>query len=267
MMHDCFYYISDCLQTLYDVCVNDPNLNSLSNSDTHCKCFLNIPEDDSPPSMSECRTAIQDLRNQSQSFLVNHCCDNAHTTFLHTYRPALSGSTAICSTGYIFNSDGFNPALPQPVTSSYEYITPSFTFDCRGCITELQILILGTEIPDELTLHFWNNYKRARDDKNVYERNQSFPLTIAPSVTPHVDDSLTTFAITTPVCFEGGDVFGFSLPLSYSVAVGPPGTDGEVGYEVKEPLYTDCALNELFEPTADNSLGGLPQIALKIGES
>ena len=253
------------------MCISDVDLNSITSSDTCCRCFLNVPENEDPPPVMDCRAAIEELRNQD-SFTVHECCDNAYSTALHTYIPASSGGTGVCSIGYIFNNtDDFNPDLqqPEPDTSSHEYIIPFFTFHCEGCITELQILILGTTIPNQLTLHFhfWNKFKRARDDSNIYERNETFPLTMAPiSVTQPSGNSLTSFVIDTPVCFESGDVFGFSLPLSVSVAVGLPGADGEVGYKVENPPNSMCALSDLFEPTDENSLYGLPQITLKIGK-
>ena len=202
-----------------------------------------------------------DLRNQG-SFTVAECCDSARETLLQTYTPG-TASTAVCSTGYVFNDT--SSLNLQPVLA-HEYLIPSFTFSCQGCILQLQMLIDSTAIPNGLTLHLWNSYKRARDNSNLYERNESFPVSITPEVTPRDGYSLISSAISTPVCFEPGDVFGFSLPPGSSVVVGPPGTDEVVGYKVAEPSH-ECDQNLLFQSSDETSLGGLPLIILKIGRS
>ena len=147
---------------MYPACNSDDVDLTLTESDTCCRCFLNIPENDPSPTTEQCRTAFMDIRNQESftvvTVLVKHSC-----------KPTPQGLLVlqyICSTGYVFNDT--NSLNLQPV-AAHEYLIPSFTFSCQGCILQLQMLIDSTAIPNGLTLHLWNSYKRARDNSNLYD--------------------------------------------------------------------------------------------------
>ena len=202
---------------------------------------------------------------------LDQCCSIAKEDFLTPFQ-LVSSENVQCSISHsVFNNpDNFTMGNLSLSTSNIEYIIPSFTFNCSGCIEKIEILTQndGAAFAERETLDIklWNTFLNSRDGAELYEERGKFTIEAMPETTAVSNDfvrvSLSAFG---PVCFQAGDVFGFSLPPTSNIQmiVAAQGVGEAYSVDSDRPPYCE-ELNSLFEPVPGSEVDGNPQIALQI---
>ncbi len=247
--------------------------------------MLNLPQDQIDPNRRQMCQLDLFSKYRINSSDPGLCCTSAKTDFLVFYTEPEGSGNLTCPEQ---QSDIFNGSLDTDASNltsvpakDSEYIIPSLSFPCSGCISTIEFLTAGGYIEgggsEELTVHLW--YQRAGDDAAgingdvLYERRGSFTVTAIPGVHDAANGSQVlnfTIGEEDAVCFQTGDVFGFSLPPTSNIPrLLVAGNGSQVGaYRVVEPLPYCEVLHSLFEPIPEAVMDGILQVRLLVtGES
>lgn len=274
-----------CLQCWYDACVPDGLQFSDSFRDRCCTCILNEPLDETDMQQlqeARCRTEIFSDKYINESD-PGQCCRAARTDFLFFYmEPDNSGNSTCLEQSNVFNQSlSINESVAANVTSvptaSMEYIIPSMTFPCSGCLSRLDLLTVGGYIVgggnEVLMVHLWSRREVSAGSVNgdeLYERRTNFTISVEPEVNVTGNGSqVLSFIIAEEdeVCFQPGDVFGLSLPPTSNIpeimVVGPRDEEPQ-SYIVEEPLPYCEQLHSLYEPVLEDAIDGELQIQLLV---
>ncbi len=273
---------ASCLQCWYDACIPDGlDFDSFVNC---CTCVLN----------QEVIDQTQCLLDLTTKFLGTDCCSLARIEFLSFYtEPIVAENSTFPEQGYVFiqtmnTTTALNTTTAMNTTTatnliyvpaaSVEYIVPSITFPCSGCISSLEILTRGnymeSGVSEELTVHLWYRREARANSINgdiLYERRTQFNISAVPDIYDGENGlQVLSFAIgeeNVAACFQAGDVFGFSLPPASNVPeIAAAWTQGQenVSYTVEEPLDYCDELHPLFEPVPAAAIEGMLQINLQV---
>ena len=224
--------------------------------------MFNIPENDlEPVEQLNCTNILGQYRDSD----YNSCCGYVLNASLESYQ-LVTSENAQCTSETIFKEDLTGSTMPSTLQKDVEYIVPSFTFDCTGCIERVEMLSTSSGITSEtVNIHLWRRYQRDNSD-DLYERRRTATIMAIPDVDPADDLIKITLSLSNDqmVCFESGDVLGLSLPFGSSLDI-VLGSEDSV-YRV-DPTNTCDELEDLFEPSDGNRYGGAPEIAVVIGKS
>ncbi len=269
---------ASCLQCWYDACIPEGLDFGSFQVNNCCTCVLNQEEIDQTLCLVELNT----------KFLGTDCCSLARIEFLSFYaEPIVAENSTFPEQGYVFiqtvnTTTAMNTTTATNLTyvpaASVEYIVPSITFPCNGCISSLEILTRGNYIEsgvsEELTVHLWYRREARANSINgdiLYERRTQVNISAMPDVYNGENGSqVLSFAIgeeNIAACFQAGDVFGFSLPPASNVPeIAVAWTQGQenVSYTVEESLDYCDKLHPLFEPVPAAAIRGMLQINLQV---
>ena len=262
-MHHCNYVSqhTDCLECWRDICVNRILDIDGPFRDGCCDCI----DVDSEPLCVETATNAHNSQN---------CCSIAETNLLSVFSTDIESSDACDDVdSYLFhNLDQIKePVSPLATLLTGIYIVPSFMFDCGGCIEE--VLVQGTfdgDTPSHVTLWLmtWTRLN-SPNGQDSYRLNHNVSVTTSDIVK---FDALEQWTInfSLPVgnqltmCFEGGEVLGFSFSES-SLTVFLVGPSEQSVYEAMSSIRDTCPnLDDLYSITI--AAVGVPLMAVRVSK-
>ena len=230
-----------------------------------CGCLL---YNTGRPSLSEEETQICATINND-----TECCGSILNRLLGFYRP-VSAIENECTSGFdpvFIDPDDLQGSSSLQPDGSKVYIVPSFKFSCSGCIERVELLVDSVTNPsvlmgDVFQIFLLSEYEPISPGSPLYQQRRIFNISVMGTIeTLGGNLKLSIPVFHNKVCFNSGDVFGFSVRQSSPLRIKlEPEADG-VTYSVPLPEPNCNELQGIFEPE-DSPLSGLPQIALMIGE-
>ncbi len=241
----------------------------------HCTCALH--NDPKPVAVSVEDSGYCTLLNNS-----TECCSEILVKLLEFYQP-LSADDTRCTEGSVFS--GFGSVIATKAQDpGFQYIVPDFKFSCDGCIEEIKVLV---EPPQQLTgeilqVQLWSAYEpnsTQNEFRLLYKQRAVFNISVGGSSIESYESSQYQ-QVTIPVseskrvCFQDGDVFGFSQPDGSKLKIifsTSQSSDGKA-YRITQQTMPECGdLQGFFELTDEPGSAefelGIPKLVLKIGKS
>lgn len=257
-----------CLEEWFKFCGSDGG-----SEPSVCACVQN--NDPNTPAdisgLADCRTL-----NMNSS-----CCNSVLNRLLDFYKLALPSVTE-CHYDLISN-DVSSTVLEATAPDDHLVILPSFTFNCSGCI---EYVVLLVELPEDtgetqplagetMDIHLWSRYESLNSSgEYLYRQRLNFTIGLDvqnTSIEPHQLMQANYSKITVPVeeskgvCFQRGDVFGFSQPVESDVKIVFANASRGIAYRVLQTMPDEVECSDLLGFVEPSSATGIPQIDLQIG--
>ncbi len=263
--------LAGCLERWFEFCGGTGGTNEV------CACVLQ-----NTPSPEEDLLPVDYIHCRELNDNASECCSNILNRLLQFYQPVSPLGDIHCIDDLVF-CDLANADATEALDSGYQYIVPAFTFSCDGCMEEIVLLVellgnTGETQPlagEMLQIHLWTAYQSTtKQDEFLYKQRLVSAITVEgnnTSIELHQNQSKVTIPVSESerVCFQSGDVFGFSQPdgsnlkIIFSTGSSSDGT----AYRNRQQTMPVCGDLQGFFELSDESEFGIPQLALKIGKS
>ncbi len=176
-----------------------------------CACALH--NDPNPAAVSVEDSGYCTLLNNS-----TECCSEILVKLLEFYQP-LSADDTRCTEGPVF-SNFKSPDATGAQDPGLQYIVPDFKFSCDGCIEEIEVLVEPSQQLTEeiLQVQLWSAYEpnsTQNEFQFLYKQRAVFNISVGGSSIandPPYQKVTIPVSESKRVCFQDGDVFGFSQP-------------------------------------------------------
>lgn len=201
------------------------------------------------------------------------CCSQAQSALFMLFQ--LSNEAICDSTAFPFlRPEEVVPVAPPPVTLQPSlYLVPSFTFQCVGCIREIQVLAmidgysysLNAEINVTMTFSIWDKY--IDGENSLYSMKGRMTKTVSEDNievnSARTDQFIITFPLSNELCFEAHQMLAFSSASDINVIL-----DDNIGDILSLHPNTNEVCSELsdFHTATLNVSSRIPVMAIGIGK-
>ena len=215
------------------------------------------------------------IENVTEANNSQNCCNIAETNLLSVFSTDIESSDACDDVdSYLFHNLDEVKA-PESETGTLLtgiYIVPSFVFECGGCIEEVFVRgIFDGAPPSHVTLQLmtWTQLN-STNDQDSYRLSHNVSVTTSDNNIERVAAVMQwTINFSLPVgdqlCFEGGEVLGFSFSGSNltAIVVGP---SEQSVYKAMPSIGDTCPnLDDLYSITTA-AVGVVPLMAVRVSK-
>ncbi len=262
--------LTGCLHRWFEFC--DPITGGTEDT---CPCvWNNEPGSLDPVEIIECRQLNMDTS----------CCNTILDRLLGFYQLTLPDSAAECKDS-LSNLESAALEETEVPVSGLEYIVPAFVFSCSGCIETVMLVVepignTGETQPlagETIKIHSYSRYQSTTTPgEYIYRQKDEFTISVDrddTSLESHMYSDNYTL-VTVPVnrsegvCFQPGEVFGFSQPegSNLNIIFNSNTSDGGMAYRIQQQTAPTCNDLQGFHELSATSKAGSPQIAVEIGK-